>query len=536
MPAQTPTSIDPSIPISREPRFEISPVVVLIALLLIVIVGVVLRLHLLERRDLWDDEAASVIFAQLSWSGFVSTLRNYEANMAFYYLLLHYWLHFGDNVTFIRGLSVLFGVAAIPATYMLGKTLFGVKEGIVSAAFSAVNTFQIRYSQEARSYSLVILLSILSTFFLVRAIETPRQRRFWVSYVLMSALGIYAHVFFILVVAAQWLSVGYGLIRRQRQAAFWTVTGLLLLSAPMGIFLLTKNQGQLNWVLRPTPQELLEFFKLFTGYGGSALLSTYCFLCLIAVFHAYREPRGSAALFDERQRTGLVASWLVFPIAFVVSTSFVEAIFYDRYMAISAPALALLAGKGVIDLDRLFPRFRALVPGMLLLFFLLSFWGILRYNRGPAAQGDQWQSVTRYVLAGQQTGDSAFFYRASGSRPFTYYAHREIETHGAASSPEIVFPYDVSNAQDFNVEPKKEQAKLALGGSRRIWLILQHYRELQERRAAKQNIQDALSTGYHISQEKDFPGGTGAIEVLLYVQDTPSNAKAQMKTTPPIAE
>ncbi len=46
--------------------------------------------------------------------------------------------------------SVLFGLAAIPATYLLGKRLFGTKEGLVGAALSAVNMFQIRYSQEAR--------------------------------------------------------------------------------------------------------------------------------------------------------------------------------------------------------------------------------------------------------------------------------------------------------------------------------------------------------------------------------------------------
>ena len=496
-----------------------------VLLALIIVAGAIFRFHALTKRNFWDDEAASVIFAQLPWSSFWRTIANYEANMSLYYFLLRGWLHFGDSEAVIRGLSLLFGLASIFATYLLGRRLFGTKAGLVSAALSAVNMFQIRYSQEARGYSLLFLLSILSTYFLVRAIESPGQKRYWFGYVVVSALGVYTHIFFYLVVVAQWLPMAFIRPASLRfRTIVQTAAGFILLTAPMTLFILTKDKAQLNWVPRPTVFLLLEFAKLFTGYGGSALLTAYGALGLIAIFAAYRNTQRTPATVDERWRTNLVVSWLAFPIAFTVLVSFHRPIFYDRFMAISAPALVLLVGKGLVDLELVFPRLRLLFAASLVVVIGLSLWGIYRYDAGRISQGDDWQLATRYVLAREQDGDAAFFYRASGSRPFTYYAHREIEGHGATSSPAIIFPLDLSNAELFNVEPNQEQARAVLGDHQRIWLILQHYENLSERQAAKRAIQEALQETYRMFQEQVFAGTSGPIHVLLYARDSGSES------------
>ena len=53
-----------------------------VLLALIIVAGAIFRFHALTKRNFWDDEAASVIFAQLPWSSFWRTIANYEANMA----------------------------------------------------------------------------------------------------------------------------------------------------------------------------------------------------------------------------------------------------------------------------------------------------------------------------------------------------------------------------------------------------------------------------------------------------------------------
>jgi mannosyltransferase len=495
----------------------ISSMVASALLLLIGFGGTVLRFHLLTKRDLWVDEAASVFLARLPWGNLCQTLWSYQANMSLYFFLLRGWLHLGDSEATVRSLSVLFGVAVIPAVYLLGKHLFGRKAAIASASLSAVNIFQIRYSQEARAYSLVMLVVVLSTYFWVRAVESPTRKRYWVGYVLTSALGIYVHLFVYLVIAAQWLSLGYARSRPlPRKALVSAAAGFLLVTTPMNAFILLQHRGLLDWIPHPTTRLVVDFAKFFTGNGGVALFGAYAALCLVALlWAALSESRTSS---HERWFVKLVAWWLFFPIASTLLFSvLVKPVFYDRYMGISAPALALLAGQGMAKLDQVSFRLRGFFPVVLLVMVGLSVLGVHRYDNSSASGGDNWRLAIRYLLAEQQPGDAVFLYRSTGDFPFEYYAHREMEDHGVAASPVVIFPVDVSHPPQ---DPDEKQAHLVIQGRERIWLILQHYDGLPERRAAMQAIQVALQNDYRISQERVFSGISGPIRILLYVRDS----------------
>src|SRR6516164_7516719 len=78
-------------------------------------VGAFLQLHAIATKSLWLDEGSSITMARLDWFNCLRSLWRREMNMVLYYLLLRGWLHLGDSVTWIRGRSVVFAVAAIPA-------------------------------------------------------------------------------------------------------------------------------------------------------------------------------------------------------------------------------------------------------------------------------------------------------------------------------------------------------------------------------------------------------------------------------------
>src|SRR5579862_6322615 len=135
------------------------------------LLGALVRLHLLAAPSLWIDEGASVTFAALPWRPFVKVLWGYQGNMAFYYSLMHEWIHLGDSEFVVRSLSVLFGILAIPAIYILGARLFDRRTGLIAAVLLSVHSFHIHWSQEARAYSLTVLLLILTTYALTVALE-----------------------------------------------------------------------------------------------------------------------------------------------------------------------------------------------------------------------------------------------------------------------------------------------------------------------------------------------------------------------------
>src|SRR5581483_715435 len=174
----------------------------------------------------------------------------------------------------IRSLSVLFGLATIPAIYVLGRRMFGERAGMIAAFLLTVNAYHVRYAQEARSYELYPLLCILSSIFFLRFIEDPsRRNRIW--HVTTSALGVYAHFFAGFVVVAQWISVRL-LDPPEIQRRFhrnWRDFAIAI--SPLIVFVLTTGTGVLRWIPRPRLSDLLHIFDFFAGNGGLLLLALY---------------------------------------------------------------------------------------------------------------------------------------------------------------------------------------------------------------------------------------------------------------------
>ena len=99
----------------------------------ITFIAALMRLYGLNSKSVWFDETMSAEIARLPWSQFALAIWNFEANMAPYYVLLHFWSALGGSTAFIRALSVVISTATIPAIYLLGTRLFGRKAGLISA-------------------------------------------------------------------------------------------------------------------------------------------------------------------------------------------------------------------------------------------------------------------------------------------------------------------------------------------------------------------------------------------------------------------
>ena len=153
-------------------------------------IGVYLDLHRLDAQPFWLDEAISESIGLSSGSAFVRLAFARETNMAFYYLVLHWWLALVHPSDFtIRLLSVIFSVAALPVLYVLASKLFDESVGVAAALLLAVSPPFVSYSQEARSYSLAILLSLVSwSSFIDCAREPTRLAR--LKYVVATTLAV----------------------------------------------------------------------------------------------------------------------------------------------------------------------------------------------------------------------------------------------------------------------------------------------------------------------------------------------------------
>jgi mannosyltransferase len=121
-------------------------------------------------------------------------------------------LAFGEHPWSLRLPAVVFGVAAVPALYFLGTAIASRLESLLAAALLAVSYHHVWFSQNARGYTALAFWAILSTFFLLRGIQTGRRGPY-IGYAVAASLGVYTLITMIFLVASHVLVCA---------ALFWT--------------------------------------------------------------------------------------------------------------------------------------------------------------------------------------------------------------------------------------------------------------------------------------------------------------------------
>ena len=380
----------------------------------------------LGKPSLWVDEIFSATAARLSLSRLWGLVTSSQANMGLYYFLLHFWIRFvGDGDSAIRALSVLPAVATVPVFYGLGRRLFGSLAAGLACVLLSVNAFFITYAQQARGYSLVLLLVTVSSYSFVRAIEQP-SRRWWIAYVVASTLAVYTHLFAILVPPAHLVS----LLFLKRRPKWWrrlatSVIAIGLAVSPMALFVLTRNEGQIAWISAPSAWGLVAAVEDWTG-GRASLVAAYFILCCLGLRPLFRGNKNGEAG-DATWRYAFTLAWLLLPV--VVSVTFslaVTPIFEPRYLIISLPPLVLLAAAGLAGLDRGWLRLGAVV-----LVVLLAIRGLVsRY--GSEIEG--WREATSFVLSEARPHDTVVFCPPGTRGAFDYYVN-ELGASARAPQP-----------------------------------------------------------------------------------------------------
>jgi mannosyltransferase len=172
--------------------------------------GAALRFASLDVQSYHHDEVITALrVLPGSFGEMLHAVKVSESNPPLYYVLGWAWAkEFGTGEVGLRSLSALFGAATVPVGYLIGRQLASRRAGLILAALIAVNPMLIWYSQEARSYALLVFFGALALFFFVRALDTGRGRDL-AGWALASALALCSHYFAVFAVAIEglWLLV-----------------------------------------------------------------------------------------------------------------------------------------------------------------------------------------------------------------------------------------------------------------------------------------------------------------------------------------
>jgi uncharacterized membrane protein len=368
------------------------------AILLITLLAAAIALIGIGDESLWLDESTSVNFARMDWSNFWRATTGSEINATLDYLVLRAWVLLGTSETWLRTLSALFAVAAVPIVWRLAADLFGARTATVAALLLVLNPYYIQYAQEARSYSLTILLVCASTLVLVHAVRRPTALR-WAGYAALAAGGLYAHVFAAFVILAQGCAVLLGPVPGRAKRAFLVASAAIaLLALPIAIAVLTPGNGFVSWIQAPTALGIVRTAVLLTG-GHVVLTALYGVVLFLAAIQAAFDWRADHA---RRFALLLTFAWLVVPPVVAVGVSAIKPILNPRYLIVVLPAMAILAAYGIARLPR--PR---LAAGALLL--LISLCVVRLAVQATTPTKEDWRGAAALVLDRAQPDDAIFF-------------------------------------------------------------------------------------------------------------------------------
>ena len=232
-------------------------------LLAFVAVAAALRFTRIGHQSFWLDESYTVDLVQRPFGDMLSGVASDESTPPLYYVLAWLWEKvFGHGEAGLRSLSALFGTLTVPVAWRAAREWFdSPRAGLIAAALVAFNPFFVWYSQEARSYALLVLMAALTLLFLGR-----RAYGWWA---LTAALALCTHYFaaFLLAPEAVWL------LWSERNRAAWIATGAVgavaIALIPLAVH--QRDLGHTSFIaglsLRTRVTDLPK--KLVTGELGS---------------------------------------------------------------------------------------------------------------------------------------------------------------------------------------------------------------------------------------------------------------------------
>jgi hypothetical protein len=235
------------------------------------LLAAVLRFADLGHQGFWFDEANTALLVHFSIGRMLGLLPQTESTPPLYYGIAWVWARiFGFGETGLRSLSAVAGVLTVPVAYGAAAKLISRRAGLITAALVATSPLLIWYSQEARSYEVVVLLcaTTVLTFAYALAAPTPRTLAAWA---VACALALATHYFAVLAVGpeAVWL-VFVHRRRRSVQVAVGVIALAGLALIPLAIS--QQGTGNSNWIahlpLRIRLSQIPPQFLL--GFGAPA--------------------------------------------------------------------------------------------------------------------------------------------------------------------------------------------------------------------------------------------------------------------------
>ena len=209
-----------------------------IYLLLIISTALFLRFFMLGSQSLWMDEAAVYTKTNVdSVKTVYSKVFSHGGHIGPLFHILNYLFCFlfGYSEWAIRMPSAIYGTISVILVYKIAESLKNKNVALFSATLMAISPIHIWYSQEARMYSLWIMLILFTTFLFIKILQ-EKKLWLWILFTIFASLSIWTFLNSIFVFFALGLYLLIYFKKYKRELCFYFISmSIVLVSYLPGI-------------------------------------------------------------------------------------------------------------------------------------------------------------------------------------------------------------------------------------------------------------------------------------------------------------
>ena len=381
----------------------------LAVLIFLILAGltIVLR-YMYINTNFWYDEACSWVTAKQEIPyGIIDYLLNKDLqHTPLYFFILHFWMKlFGNGEYAIKFLSLIFGIGCVPLVYTAAKKLADKKVAIYATCLAAVSPLLVFFSTEARMYSMVTFLVMLSLNYLID-FEKKKKYKSLVKLTIANILipytlvgGILYNISLMLCYGIYLLKTNKGKFKKYIKGAgaelFFLIPYFLMIIhyARMRNVFVISHEGAIHFT------DIVELIRNFFGlelatniywnmnepYFVTLTFTLFviipCAYMLYGIVQGHKISNGFNKL--------LYKIFILIFVLFVITGAAKIHVLTTRYILYILPPMLILA---VIGLNKKLPQIH--LQCFILFFMILGILGNIKYNAiNPALKTNAFASV-----------------------------------------------------------------------------------------------------------------------------------------------
>ena len=331
----------------------------------------------LASNSLGADEPFSVYHAQMNIQSIISLL-SYGNNPPLYEIILHYWIkYWGISEISVRFPSLIFSSLTVIYIYKIGFKYFNYRIALYSSILFIFSNYHILFAHQARVYSFLGLLSVISMYYFMGILNNCREeslekstiRREFISLIIINTLIIYSHYFGFFILIIQFLLT---ISHKKMVSKYWRSIVLLLaivalLYTPNIYVLLNRffeSSTHGTWV-KP-PDGIDSLYNMLRSLSNAPVVTVIILLILLASLVKSIIRKQVISIY-----TRVIVFWFFFIFIFMFIISYSIPMFSERYLMPASVAFIIIIA---ISLDYLVEKknYRYVLPCLVIMIYAFT--------------------------------------------------------------------------------------------------------------------------------------------------------------------